>query len=164
MTDADEKVPEPEEDAEEPAAGSAEAEEQNKDDSAVGQDEKTEEDKDEKEKKNKDKPKEPLELSIELIDGAGVRVRLPLEHFMPVPPVTKSRFLRTGKESGRMGRAYEPTLQTYRLPLQSFMDANPDFDPQQLRSLRFVFDRGREGVLIIDRIGIARKGPAPDLN
>jgi hypothetical protein len=153
LTDADEKVPEPEEDAEE----------QDKDTMAEGQVVETKEDSpkiDKKEdRKDEDKPKKPLELSIELIDGAGVSVRLPLERFMPVPPVTKSRFLRIGKGSGRMGRAYEPTLQTVRLPLQSFVDENPDFDPRQLQSLRFVFDRGREGVLVLDRIGFALRGP-----
>jgi dienelactone hydrolase len=160
LTEADEKVPDLEEE-EELEEDSDEAEGQDENASLEGLDEKTEITKSEKEE---DQAKQPLELSIELVDGTGVSVRLPLERFMPVPPVTKSRFLRTGKESGRMGKAYEPTLQTYQLSLQSFMDANPDFDPQQLRSLRFVFDRGREGVLVLDRIGIARKGPAPDLN
>lgn len=157
LTDADEKVPEPEEDAEE----------QDKDTMAEDQVVEANEDNHKRDKKKEDrkdegKPKKPLELSIELIDGAGVSVRLPLDRFMPVPPVTKSRFLRIGKESGRMGRAYEPTLQTVRLPLQSFVDENPDFNPRQLRSLRFVFDRGREGVLVLDRIGFARNRPAPD--
>lgn len=154
LTDADEKVPEPEEDLDDPESGEAggEAEE-------AGQDQEDRDQDADEEKIDSEEGKKPLELSIELEDAAGVRVRLPLDRFMPVPPVTKSRFLRIRNESGRMGKAYEPTLQTYRLPLRAFLLEKPGFDPQRVRSVRFVFDRGREGVLVIDRIGFALRGP-----
>ena len=154
LTSADEKVPEPDEDPEEPGGEDTEGEAEE-----AGQDQEDRGKDPDEEKKDSDEGKKPLELSIELEDAAGVRVRLPLDRFMPVPPVTKSRFLRIRNESGRMGKAYEPTLQTYRLPIRAFLLENPGFDPRRVRSVRFVFDRGREGVLLIDRIGFALHGP-----
>ncbi len=161
LTDADEKVPEPEEE-EDPGAGSKEAEDQEEGDTLQAQAEEAPGDDDDEGEEDEEIPKQPLELSVELVDGAGRSVRLSLDRFMPVPPVTKSRFLRTGNEGDRMGKAYEPTLQTYRLPLQAFVDTDQEFDPRHLRSLRFVFDRGREGVLVLDRIGFALSGPDPE--
>lgn len=144
LCDADEKVPEPEDEQkpEEENKEEAEPEEEKKPDK---------EDADEPEER-----KEPPELSIVLEDGAGTAVSLPLLHFRPIPPVIKSRFTRIGGADERFGNPYEPTLQTFELPLSEFVDQNSDFDPETIRFIRFVFDRGREGVIMLDRIGFAQ--------
>ena len=46
-------------------------------------------------------------------------------------------------------------MQTYELPLALFKEEYPAFDPGQLRVIRFVFDLGREGVIILDNIGFS---------
>jgi dienelactone hydrolase len=147
MCDADEKVPEPDEKEtpEEERKEAAETEEES------GQDEEEEAEQEER--------AVPPELSIVLEDGRGTAVSLPLASFRPVPPVIKSRFTRIGRENARFGKPYEPTLQTFELPLAEFADQNPDFDPETVRIIRFVFDRGREGVIVLDRIGFARTDP-----
>ena len=99
-----------------------------------------------------------MRISIELVDDRGTAVRLPLELFKPVPPVIKSRFTKIGSGNSRFGKAYEPTLQTFELPLRVFAEQAPDFDPERIRLIRFVFDQGREGVLVLDRIGFAEAG------
>ncbi len=103
-----------------------------------------------------DETKEPLELSIELIDAGGHRVLFPLDRFRPVPPVTKSRFTKVMNEGKIFGKEYEPTLQTFELPMSEFVAASQAFKPEEIRLIQFIFDRGREGVLAIDQIGLAK--------
>ena len=148
MCDADEKVPEPDDEEMSDEDNTEEAE-------AKEEEEPRDADKDEQEERV-----EPPELSIVLEDGRGIAVSLPLARFRPVPPVIKSRFTRIGGGNKRFGKPYEPTLQTFELPLSEFVDQNPDFDPETIRLIRFVFDRGREGVIVLDRIGFARGTPA----
>ena len=68
----------------------------------------------------------------------------------------KSKFLKIKDESSRYGKAYEPTLQLFELPLLAFMEKEPRFDPAGLKSIRLLFDLGREGVIILDRVGFSR--------
>jgi hypothetical protein len=143
LADADEKIPESEEE---------EAEQDKKDKEKAEKADNKEKKKKEKEEKNK----KPLKLSIELISKDGTKAKLPLDRFMPVPPVIKSRFTKISNESSLYGKAYEPTMQTYVLPLAVFKEEYPAFDPGQLRVIRFVFDLGREGVIILDNIGFSR--------
>lgn len=146
--DADEKIPEPEN----------EEKIDNKNDKKKREgEEKKEKIKEVMEKKDK----EPLKLSIELITVDGEKAILPLAHFMPVAPVIKSHFSKIKSESSIFGKDYEPTLQTYELPLAVFKQKFPAFEPGQLKVIRFVFDLGCEGVIILDNIGFSpgRKGP-----
>jgi len=103
----------------------------------------------------KNNPNEPLDFSIELTDGQGDSAVFALSQFMQIPPALKSRFTKFKGEAGIYGKAYEPTLQTIEFPFENIVSEFPDFDPETLRQIRFVFDRKAEGVLIIDRIGIS---------
>lgn len=107
------------------------------------------------EKNNSD---EPLDFTIELTDGQGDTAVFALSSFIQIPPVLKSRFTKFRGEAAIYGKAYEPTLQTIEVPFENIVSEFPDFDPETLRIIRFVFDITEEGVLIIDRIGISNSG------
>lgn len=130
LTEADEELPEIDEDSEDGDTASSERGEDSSEDG-----------------------REALEIGIELIDAAGTAVLLPLDRFQAVPPPLRTRFTRLPGERGLLGRPWEPTLRTFELPLGVFREAVPEFDPGLLRIIRFVFDRGREGVVFLDDIG-----------
>jgi hypothetical protein len=150
---ADEKLPEPDDEEE-----SEEKKEEKK--AETEKPEKKREEKDKKDGKKKDKDeedeKELLDLSIELVTTEDVHVKIPLSQFRTIPPILKSRFTKFKKESKMYGKAYEPTLQLFELPLKRFIEENPEFNPALLKTIRFVFDLCQEGVIILDNIGFAQ--------
>jgi dienelactone hydrolase len=138
LASADEKPPEPEE----------EKEKEDVDKEAEREAKKADE-------KDKEKEKEPIELSVELVASDGRNAKIPLSRFMSVPPVLKSRFTKLKSESSIYGKDNEPTLQTFELPLSLFVKEFPEFNYRLIKAIRFVFDRGPEGVVILDNIGFA---------
>lgn len=146
LADADEEPPEPED------------KDKEKEKVEKGEKEKATEKKMRKEKKKEEEEEEgkPIDFNIELLTVDGQRAKLPLSRFRTVPPVLKSKFTKFGKESKLYGKAYEPTLQVYELPLSEFVQEFPEFKPASLRVIRFVFSRGSKGVVILDRVGFAQ--------
>jgi dienelactone hydrolase len=104
--------------------------------------------------------KEPLDLTVELVAADGTVARLPLSHFRPVPVPLESHFTKLSDESDLYGKAWEPVLQTFELPLAAFAAAKPGFTSAALREIRLVFDRSPEGVVILDDLGFAEAGGA----
>ncbi|MBN1262283.1 MAG: MFS transporter [Anaerolineae bacterium] len=94
----------------------------------------------------------PIDLMLELRDGAGNTAWLPLSHFALLQPQIR----------GRIGKAdfmsvvplSEPVFQTFSFRLADFAAANPHFDPATLAEITFVFDRTPAGVVILDEIGL----------
>ena len=109
------------------------------------------------EPENSKKINPPLSFSIVLTDASGRSLKKSVEDFMRVPPVIRSRFTKINDESGLYGSDYEPTLQTVHVPLAEFNGEENGPDTSKLRSVKFVFDRGREGILVLDDIGFSRK-------
>lgn len=152
LTDSGEEAPDPKEKEKEKKAGKkSEAEEE----AEKKEEEKKEKEREERKKREKKEGKEPLDLSIELVTADGAAVRLPLSRFRALPVPLESRFTRLPDESDLYGEAWEPTLQTFELPLRAFAAAKPGFDPAAVREIRFVFDRSPEGVVILDDLGFA---------
>jgi len=98
-----------------------------------------------------------VDFSIRLKDAEGDSVSLPLSRFAHIPPVLESEFLKLKIANNRYGSKYEVTLQDFALPMRNFMNENRRFDPSRLRSVTFVFDQTRKGVLVLDRIGFERE-------
>jgi hypothetical protein len=96
----------------------------------------------------------PLDLTIELVDTAGSTASFALSEFSAIPPVLHVQFLKlSGLSQDLYGRTWEPTLQTYELPLSSFVTVNPEFDVGSLLKVRFRFDLASRGVIILDEVG-----------
>jgi len=116
-------------------------------------DEENQEEESEKGKKA-DEEKGPLALTVELIAKDGSTANLPFSQFLPIRPALKVKFTKWNYlEKKRYGKPIEPVLQTYELPLSAFVEANPQFEPTNLKTIRFRFDRHREGVIILDKVG-----------
>ena len=54
----------------------------------------------------------------------------------------------------------EVVFQYFEFPLESFTAKNPAFNPVSLAQVRFIFDRTRAGVILLDDIGF-RDGGKP---
>ena len=77
-----------------------------------------------------------------------------LSQVMPLMPPLKARFTRHALVENSYGSASEPALQTYEIPFADIKRLNPGFDPARVRELRFVFDRPRKGVIMLDEVGV----------
>jgi len=98
-----------------------------------------------------------IDLTVELVDGAGTAARLPLSRFGVVRRPLETRvYRRSGRDASRFAQTYEVVLQSYVLPLADFAEANPGFDPATVRAVRFVFDRTVAGTVILDELGFSR--------
>ena len=47
----------------------------------------------------------------------------------------------------------EPIFQSFEFPLAAFVEADPVFDPANLTTVRFIFDRTPAGVVVLDDLG-----------
>lgn len=150
LSPADEKLPAKEEDEETSAGSKEEAREVSKeagDEVRSGGERQVEDD---------GKEPEPLDFTVELVTQSGVAVSLPLSHFRRLHPLLKSRFTKADAlEKKRYESATEPILQFFELPLSAFVEAEPAFQPDELVTIRLVFDLSLEGVIILDRVGFA---------
>jgi len=96
-------------------------------------------------------PREPIDLTVEVVDGAGEVARLPLSHFSFLQPQLE----------GRIGKAAfmsplpksEVVFQHFEFPLAAFVAVKPAFDLTGLVQVRFVFDRTPAGVVALDDVG-----------
>lgn len=96
--------------------------------------------------------REPIDLTIELVDRAGTRARLPLAHVALLQPqieaaVAKAAWLTNVPRS-------EVVFQVFEFPLADFVAVAPGFAPTELAQIRFVFDRSAQGVVVLDDVGV----------
>ncbi|MFW6202516.1 MAG: hypothetical protein ACOC8B_08050, partial [Gemmatimonadota bacterium] len=104
---------------------------------------------------------ERLDLTVELVDAAGERARLPLSRYGPVRrPLDIRIHWRRDVAERRFAAFHELLLQSYSLPLNDFVADNPRLDPARLRAVRFVFDRSPAGTVVLDEIGFSTLDPA----
>ena len=98
-----------------------------------------------------------MDLTIELVDAAGVRARLLLSRYGAVRrPLEMTVTRRRDQETANFARLYELVLQSYRIPLADFRAAAPGLDPARITTVRFLFDRTPAGTVILDDVGFAR--------
>ena len=98
--------------------------------------------------------RDELDFTIELTDADGTATRIPLSAFRAVQPPLIARFTKLWSEEYAAGEGWEPVLQTFLVPLAAFAEADPAFDPTRLQTIRFLFDITKEGVIILDDIGV----------
>lgn len=103
----------------------------------------------------KDTTHYPVYFSVELEDGSGHLVRLPIEEFGVVRlPLEAYIYRRKGRDKTQFPTLAEPVMQTYVLPLAAFVKANSAFDPASLRAIRLVFDKSKIGAIMVDDFGL----------
>lgn len=113
---------------------------------------------DKKEDKKDEKEKDPLDLTLELMDSNGVSARLPLSYFSTLHPPLKAKMTKWDMmESAIYQKDVDPILETFEFPLEAFKGVNPEFDPERLHKIIFLFDRSAEGVIYLDEVGFRSK-------
>ena len=97
--------------------------------------------------------REPIDFTIEVTDRSGRAVQLPLSRFSYLQPqivttIMKAPFMNVAGPSPS-----EPVFQSFEFPLAAFVEADPAFDPGNLTTIRFIFDRTPAGVIVLDDLG-----------
>jgi hypothetical protein len=98
----------------------------------------------------------PIGLTLRLVDDQGQAARLPLSHFaMLQPPLP----VRLGKANfmGVLPEA-EAIFQTFAFALGDFTAVNPNFNPQTVTQVHFIFDQTPAGVIALNEIGLRQAG------
>ena len=116
-------------------------------------DKETDEDKNQKEEndsEDEDTP-EPIDLTIEVEDTSGEKATLLLSSYSLLQPqynapVAKSDYMYITDLS-------EPTFKSFEFPLEKFVAVNPRFKAGELKTVRFIFNRTKKGVIILDNFG-----------
>jgi len=95
-----------------------------------------------------------LGIHVQLVDGEGASVRVPLHQYGTIPPVLHTQYLKLKRLSGQFGDTWEPTLQTYEIPLSDLAAQNSAFNVDDLQSIAFVPDRRLGGRMALDDVGV----------
>jgi hypothetical protein len=104
----------------------------------------------------------PLDLTVELIDAAGIQVALPLSQFGNAPWPLPAHLVKADWLMGSAGynmsiaTPFEYVPQTYDLPLAAFSLADPRFQANHITGLRFTFAGTQGGDLYLDEVGFRR--------
>jgi dienelactone hydrolase len=103
-----------------------------------------------------DEQLEPLDLTIELCDSEGHCAALPLSSVGLVPPALRVRLVKwKWLEEKSIETFSERIMQTYEMPIHNFIKNNSLLDPSKLESIRFIFDRSGNGIIMLDDIGFS---------
>jgi hypothetical protein len=101
----------------------------------------------------------PLEVTIELETADHHTTRLSLDQFAPIYPPLPAQLVKANWLASLPGyqinleTPFERILQTYTLPLATFQQTNPAFQPDEIQAIRFFFDGTEAGALYLDQIG-----------
>ena len=104
--------------------------------------------------------RQPLDFTVVAVDRHGDTARVVLGDYGPLRMPLEIKVLRRSDlEEDRFQEPWELILQHFSIPLEDFARANPRFDPPQLATLAFVFDRVEKGTVVVDDVGFSRVRP-----
>ncbi|WP_339840473.1 hypothetical protein [uncultured Maribacter sp.] len=112
----------------------------------------------EKEDKEDDDEREvpQLDFTIQLTDELGQTTAIIVSAIKGIPKPLKTRFTKFKfLDKEMIGDDWEIQLQTYHFPLNTFTTKNPEFNSEQLKSIKFIFDQTEYGVVVVDEIGVS---------
>ena len=106
-----------------------------------------------------DAEKPPVDLSVEIEDGAGRAARVALSRYGPIRrPMDITIWRRQDQEREVFADREEFVLQGFEIPLSDFLEIEPELDPTHLIAVRLVFDRAPAGEILLDDVGFSRLG------
>ncbi len=108
---------------------------------------------DEKDEEDNDIRK-AIDFSIELTDSIGISGCLLLSSISALQPQLEIKLMKADLLSDNPKG--EVVFQNYLIPLMMFQKSQPDLDITCIRSIRFIFNRTEEGVVILDNIGFRK--------
>jgi hypothetical protein len=106
----------------------------------------------------------PLDFTVELVMADGRTAALALSTIAPVRPPLTVRLWRWEYIEKRLGppaKNHDDVLASYRIPFERFAAVLDGFDARSVRAVRFVFDRGPAGTILLDDIGFDVGEPPP---
>lgn len=108
-------------------------------------------------KKDEDKREVPqLDFTIQLTDASGHKSAMKINEIKGITKPLKTRFTKFKfLDKDMIGEDWEVQLQTYHLPMQRFITANPEFAAKNVASIKFIFDQTDYGVVVLDEIGVS---------
>ena len=107
------------------------------------------------EEKIKAEKLEITDFSVQVIDSNGEKAAIPVSDILSIPPAIGVELSKWSYHNEDVyGKDYEPVLQTYEINMKSFIKNNTEFDPTKLKTIEFLFDKSKEGDIVIDDIGI----------
>ncbi len=93
-----------------------------------------------------------LNFQIQLIDSLGNEANINISDFKKLTPMLKVQYVKlNGLNQDNFGDPWEPTLETFELPLNRFKNSG---SLSGIKTTKFNFIRSKKGVLILDEIGI----------
>ncbi|MFB6247727.1 MAG: hypothetical protein ABEL97_04070 [Salinibacter sp.] len=98
-------------------------------------------------------------LRVALVDEDSTVVGVPLREYGTVPPLLHTQYMKLERLSAPFGAPWEPTLQTYEIPLADVAARDSAFDTTALRQIVFSPDRRRRGAIALDNVGIRGTRP-----
>lgn len=96
-----------------------------------------------------------VDFSIEITDKLGNSAILPLSEYSYLPPPLDVRLMKASLLDPITDSEY--VFQTYEFPLSEFMKQNAYLNPSALKSIKLIFDKTSEGLIILDNIAFRNK-------
>jgi hypothetical protein len=114
-------------------------------------------DEEKKDKKDDEKREVPqLDFTIQLTDILDQTVAIKVSDVKGIPKPLKTRFTKYKfLDKEMIGDDWEVQLQTYHFPIPIFTTKNANFNIEQIKSLKFIFDQTDYGVVVVDEIGVS---------
>jgi dienelactone hydrolase len=101
----------------------------------------------------KDTVKKPIDFTIEVTDRGGQTAAFLLSQVARLLPPLAAKFTKSSLTEKMYSSPSQPVLQTIEVPMARFFQLNWRFNPRQIASVRFRFDRSPSGVIILDEVG-----------
>ena len=98
----------------------------------------------------------PLDLTVELVFADGHVAAIPLSEIAPIRPPLTSRIWSYDYFATRLNppaKNHDDILAHYTIPFSRFAEKVPGLNPAMIRAVRFRFDRGPAGTVLLDDVG-----------
>ena len=98
----------------------------------------------------------PLDLTVELVMAGGGSVSVALSDVAPIRPPLTARIWKYDYLAERLNppsKNHDDILSHFTIPFALFAKKMPAFNPSDVRAIRFKFDRGPAGTILLDDIG-----------
>ena len=101
----------------------------------------------------KSKEADDLDFTIELMDSSGNTASTTISKIKKIAPRINVKYIKIDQMNSRFGNKWEATLETFALPWTSFSGME---NLSGIAQVKFVFNKTKSGMLIIDEIGVQK--------
>jgi dienelactone hydrolase len=99
---------------------------------------------------------ENIDLTIEVEDKNGLVSEVALSEIGVLNPAIKVKFTKWLFLENAYDNEIEMGLQSYRIPLEDFMEKNPKVSLSNIEYINFIFNKTTEGEVLLDDIGFSK--------